>query len=686
MVEVTGRIQVAFTAGEIDPAMVDRTELKYYHSGALRAENVVFAPQGGFRSRPGLRRVAAVPADARALLSFVNSQGASYDIVLSPSVATIQSGASVAGTVSIPHNTGGKIDTLGAVQALDTLLLFHPDHPPHRIRQLPAGFAGDVAPITNIPNYDYGGTYSNGVAAVWDLQFITDTNSISFQIKVNDEETNAIPMGADLDDLASRIQAALLALPSIATGLTCAHVIDAGIDYFRVTFAGADNVARGDTWAVSGKIVNKPDAAVVVYKRTVGVKPGEPLMSSARGWPTTGCFYQQRLILGGFKSLPSAWMASKTGDYYNFDDRVTTSAGPMLVPMDLPGNERIERLVAGRSLMVFTSGGNYWLSDRTIANGTPPNHVKAGAEGIRPGVPVVESAGSAIFVHKQGSVIGRFSYDEVAGNFVPSDLSILAAHLVRAPKSIAIARATTSQDGDQLVVCQSDGSGLIATLQAEQDVTAFARFEVDRGLVAVGVDGENRIMAIKPDASGRSLQKLEAGLLLDDAVTLAPPGGNPASSTVYTGLDHLDGRIVWAVAANRVYGPLTCASGVVSVPAAIATTITFGTWKPPIVETMPLPRDVGPRIVRRKKARIHTVILSVLDTTSIAVQANGGRLWTATAAQLGRADDAAELAAGFTGQITMQGLTGWVDAPTVRITQTRPGRLHVRSVTIAAEL
>lgn len=48
-------IQHRFTAGEIDPKMLGRSDLEQYYSAAEKMENVFVIPQGGFTRRPGLQ-------------------------------------------------------------------------------------------------------------------------------------------------------------------------------------------------------------------------------------------------------------------------------------------------------------------------------------------------------------------------------------------------------------------------------------------------------------------------------------------------------------------------------------------------------------------------------------------------------------------------------------------------------
>jgi hypothetical protein len=105
-----------------------------------------------------------------------------------------------------------------------------------------------------------------------------------------------------------------------------------------------------------------------------------------------------------------------------------------------------------------------------------------------------------------------------------------------------------------------------------------------------------------------------------------------------------------------------------------------------VATTLPLPRERAEGVVVKRKGRIHTLKIDVEDTTSIAIQANGGKLYDIDLTRYGMVSTAPELMQGVTGTLTISGLTGWSDLPQITITQTRPGRLTVRSITTEARL
>jgi hypothetical protein len=111
-----------------------------------------------------------------------------------------------------------------------------------------------------------------------------------------------------------------------------------------------------------------------------------------------------------------------------------------------------------------------------------------------------------------------------------------------------------------------------------------------------------------------------------------------------------------------------------------------GTWAPPLVTTLPPPRDIGPNIVLKRKARLHSAQISVMNTTSIAISVNGGAPQDINLMAYGATADVPELQRGVTGTLKLRGLRGYRDEPKLTITQTRPGRLTVRAVTLEVDL
>jgi hypothetical protein len=675
MVARPGRTQAAFTAGELDPRLHDRTNLKYFSTGLKHAENIVITPQGGLRLSDGLRLVGDLPEDANRIFPFDASNGASFDLVFAGETCQVWT----ASTMSTSFTVAGVSDLLDEMtfaQRFDTMLLFHADLKSKRIRLMPSGWVVDDLPYANLPRYDYGATYTNGVPAVWRLEFVGLEGTSVFTLTVSQQETTSITFSTTAATLVSRINDAIAELPNVAAGFV---VASAGTNKVTITFSGAGN--EGDGWAVSGEIINKADAAIVASKSTVGVAPGEPVMSEDRGWPQCGAFWQQRLLVGGMKSLPNAWLMSRTGDYFEFNDRFTEANGPALVPMDVAGGETIEAIVPSLNLLIFTSQAEYWIAERALSRTEAPNHVQASRHGSNRGLPVTENEGAAIFCHKNRSTIGELRYTDVEGNFIATDISLLAPHLLQNVRDMAVRRTTENISCNLQAIVLQSGEARLVSLLREQEVTAYARRTTHGLFKAVSRNGRNELSFILDRNGNRTLERMESGLLLDEAIDLTL---SPASATV-TGLSRYDGREIWLIGDGDVFGPYTVSGGAVTLPKAVSE-VTAGTWKAPVVDTLPPPRDIGPNTVLKRKARIHTVHIALDDTTSLAISTNGGPLKEVSLFRYGVLADVPELSQGFTGIIKIGGLRGYADEPFVRISQLRPGRLNIRSITVETAL
>ncbi|MBT56185.1 MAG: hypothetical protein CMF72_22640 [Mameliella sp.] len=686
MVARPGRLQSGFTAGELEPLLHERTQLKYFSTGASYMENVEVIPQGGFRYRGGLRDIGGLQATASRLFPFEASDGSSYDLVFSGTYFEAWSATAKLQTVAIGMDTD-MLPEMTVAQQLDTMLVFHRDLQTQRIKHLgPTNWQVDNAPFDYVFNYDYGGpvgggSYSNGVAAVWELEFVGLTNaSTVFVLTVSGQDTVSILYNSAMTTLATNIEASLLDLPNISSGISVVSSSgDASGTKIKINFTGSGN--EGDGWAVSGRVLNKSDAAVLAFKETPGVTAGEPVFSSDRGWPHCGTFYAQRLLLGGFKSLPNAWCFSKLGDFYNFDERFTEANGPALIPMDISGGERIERIFGSRNLLIFTTQAEYWLAERKLSRTEAPNHVQSSTNGTKRGVPITENEGAAIYVQSSGGVLGEFRYTDVEGNFVSTDISLLASHLVEDVIDQAVKKATKSTNGNRNALVLENGDARLVTILREQEVTGFTRMTTAGDFKATSVNGRNELNFIVARADGRRLEKLDDTILLDQATLFE----NDPASTDITGLSRFNGQSVWVVADDNVFGPYTVSGGEITLPVA-ASAGYVGTWSAPRVTTLPPPRDIGPGTVLKRKGRIHSVQISVINTTSIAIASQGGPLRDIDLLRYGAPADQPELQAGYTGTLTIRGLTGFHDEPTITIGQVRPGRMTVRSITIEAAL
>lgn len=171
-------LQSSFTSGELAPTVAARVEVARYYAGAALMKNVLVRPQGGFRRRPGMLHVYSMPLDGEPstfdgstesqesqgwnglrAIPFAFNTTQTYLIVLTEGRALIIRSDGVAlTTIDFCPWYGDEAAEFNWAQSADTLLLFHRNHPPQRIRRgtLETDWTRDVPTLANIPTTDFG--------------------------------------------------------------------------------------------------------------------------------------------------------------------------------------------------------------------------------------------------------------------------------------------------------------------------------------------------------------------------------------------------------------------------------------------------------------------------------------------------------------------------------------------------
>lgn len=639
---------------------------------------------------------AVTPARASAALSkvrlrpFTFALDQSYVAVLTDGIADFfRETQYVAGA-----STGvsqSQLSLLDTQQRFDTMLLFHEDLQPVRILRNgdDSEWVADKAPLSNIPQVDLGGAYTNQVTDEWQIYVrypTADSNyanglGLFVSVNVNGSETPGIASGApDWPGFIASMKNLIEQLPGVGPGITITEDHSAsGVTVVRLQFTGADN--NGAKFSVSAQVVNTGEAAAVVTHSVTGKPGGEPLMSGVIGWPACAMFYQERLIEAGFKAKRGAMLASVTADYFNLDTEIVAPSGAVLVNLDTDGAERIQHLARARHLVVFTSDAEYFVSDRALDRTVTPNVVNTSRNGSAAGVPIVENDGSLIYLSRNGGLIYAMAYNDVSQAYLSDPISLLASHIASDIVDIAIQKASTATDAARLWMVRSDGTMTLGVMLRNQDVVAFVRWQTDGLVRAVCVDGLNRVhIAVERVVAGVSelhLERMELGLIFDGAIeqTFADP------VAIVPNLECHEGAEVWAQADGFVVGPFTVHHGAIELDEPAAH-IMVGRWTPFLARTLPLPSEVAERIVVKKPKRVHTVRLDLVDTTSVAVGANGH---AAKNVDLFRAGDPTDVPlAPVNRTIVVSGLTGFTNEGQVEITQTKPGLAAWRGITIEA--
>lgn len=626
-----------------------------------------------------------------------------YDLIFTH--ANIEVYSASGRVASIPTAIqSGQVPVFKAVQSFDTMILTQQSWAPQQIMRQGNDWEWNIqtALFAGTPNYDFGDVvYVNGVAEQallgfvnFDSQLGTGTppypaGGVSFTITVNGQTTPPMQNASTATWGATQaaMQAAINALPGVGSGAVVAAYGTPALNFvqFTVTFAG---VNAGKTYAISGTALNKSDAAITSSILTQAVAGGEPLMSSARGWPGCCALFQQRLLLGGFLGAPNAILASQAGNIYNLDTTLTLSTGPMLLVLDTLGNETILDLHIGRTLDIFTSRGEYWMQPGVLATTSTPLIVYSTNNGVAPTVAPIENEGATIYTHPNQGALLEYRFDYAQQNYASTNISVTSSDLVQGVSDNAFRPQVQSVDTGDLYLVKADGDAVLLSLLRSEQIQAYSGVITDGAFLAVGVNGRFETgFAVQRQVNGQPVQffeRLTTGQTLDSAQFVAVSAG----AATIAGLSDFVGATVWALVDGYHQGPFVVpASGVIALafPVLANGTATVGRWTPPVVKTLPVPREIAPGVVSRRPCRVHTVRAYVVETTSIAIGANGSQPFDVPLQFFGGAADTPPMSAPYTGWIACEGIPGFSDDGIVEITQTRPGLLKVTALVVEVD-
>ena len=613
------RTKTSFTAGELAPELLGRPDLRAFENGARRLRNVVIQPTGGVTRRPGLRHVAMLPGMAR-LLPFEFNTEQTYLMVLTDGKLSVYAADLKIAELVAPW-TETMLPQIGFTQNADTLLLTHPDMRPQKVQRSNAG---------------------------WTITPWAFTQDAYFRFAAPE----------------------VTLTPSALNGTI---TISASASVFAVEHIGVRLRIGGKRVLVAA--VNSPSTIIASVEQpltsTTATKDwDEAAFSTARGWPITCCFHQDRLVIGGSRDLPNRLWLSRTGDLFNFDPGMGLDDEAIAFSLLSDQVNAIRGVFSGQHLQLFTSGAEWMVTGDPL---TPANiqinrQTRVGSPVDRL-VPPVDVDGSTIFVSRAGQGVYEFAYTQVQQAYQANDLAILARHLIKAPRAMAY-----DQRARLLHLVMEDGALATLTLYRAEQVTAWTRQETSGAFRAIA-EVEGTLWCVVERAGGMALERFEDGLMQDAALT----GSSITPKSTWTGLAHINGREVIVLADGAVRPNALVAGGSVTLSAP-ATQIAIGLGFTHEIE--PLPADlVTPSGSATGPSRLIAVTFRLLETPAMEVDLGQGPQALTFRRFNNDHFDAPPMP--FTGDAKLRGL-GWRRdsmAPLWRITGNAPLPVTLLSVT-----
>jgi hypothetical protein len=476
--------QTNFVTGELDPLLRARVDLQQYNNALAKATNVVIQPQGGLRRRPGLKHIIELPnsgtesaANGVRLINFEFSVDDSYMLCfVATRMFVIKDGVLITNINGTGNNflttsiTAAMLDDLCWVQSADTMVIVHPDLAPVKLVRGGTDASWTISTITfdSIPLYAFALTVSNPAAditpsAVSGNVTITASAGVFSAGNVN-QYINSSPQGrAKIVEFVSTTEVkAVTEYPFFSTAL----------------------IASGN-WELEAGY--------------------ESVWSATKGYPRSVTFHEGRLYFGGSKSRPSTIWGSKVGLFFDFSATELLDDDAVEATLDTSQLNVIVDMLSGRDLQVFTTGGEFFVPQAGTDPITPLTLTfkNVSKNGTKPGTRVETIETGTIFVQRQGKALNEFLFSDTQLTYVTSRISLLSGHLLKGPKRIALRRATSTDEGDLLLVVNAtDGTLAVFSVMRSQQVVAPSEYTTDGTFVDVQTDVNDIYCATKRTFNG----------------------------------------------------------------------------------------------------------------------------------------------------------------------------------------
>ncbi|WP_320169535.1 hypothetical protein [Maridesulfovibrio sp.] len=302
--------------------------------------------------------------------------------------------------------------------------------------------------------------------------------------------------------------------------------------------------------------------------------------NSTNGYPSCVTFFEERLCFAASPQKPQTIWMSKSGAYEDFgvsspvvdDDACTYTLSADQV-------NAIRWMVSSKKLIMGTSGGEWWLSGGSSADMVTPNSVMVRRETTHgsASLPPVVVGGVMIFLQREGRTVRELSYSFESDGYVAPDLTILAEHLTR---TNSILEWAYQQSPDSVIwMVRDDGLMLGLTYLREHEVVGFHKHRTDGKFRSVctipGPTQEELWTVVEREVGGISrcyIERMEnqfSGESSRDAffVDSGLSYDQETADTVFTGLDHLEGKTVSVLADGAVRPDVTVINGAITLAA-----------------------------------------------------------------------------------------------------------------------
>ena len=652
------RIQTNFTAGEFDPLLRARIDLDKYRAAAKELTNVICLPQGAVQRRPGLQYIDTIPAAANPqngvrLQSFEFSTEQQYVFLfvsnrlyiykLGVLVTNINGSGNDYLDLSATGISSSNLSELYFSQSADTMIICQEDMNPVTITRGASHSSWTVSNLTleYIPKYAFTISITPGTsfAAHTDLT----PSGIEDTITLTNKPTNGI-----FSDPESTYVDQYINIQPYGRVRIVKKISDDELQGFvEIPLASTDDISINDWEFESGY---------------------ENVWSASKGWPRSCTFHEGRLFFGGSKSRPATVWGSVVADFFNFNPGQQLPDEAVQATLDTDEVNAINSIVSNRDLLVFTSGGEFFVPQGSLDPIEPTNIIfkvttRTGSKALKP----ISTENATYFIQKQGNQLIEYVFQDTDVNYRSQNFSLFSSHLVDNPVDITHVNPTSTSRPHTIVLVNQDGTIAAYPFIRYQQVISPSLWTTEGLFKTACTDFDEIYVVVKRTINGSDvyhLEKFDFDFTTDAATQFF--GATLPGTTSVTGLNYLEGETIDVVRDDLALQQKTVSSGGITIDVAPTEYVEVGIPYTPIIETLPVETRLPNGNVQGFLKRITEVNLILNSTQSIKVDTEEVSFRNLEDLSLGTGIEF------YTGIKTVQPLNGFTEESTLTITQTKP--------------
>lgn len=510
--------QKSFEVGELSQDHLWRVDIEQRARSLKRARNVRILVSGALEARPGTTRLATLTGDGISVLMVI--QDTAYVLVFTHQRLDVWDMA----TRAVVQTLTGQPWTLAMLTDDETPLVVEPYdnearvfHPTLAERVITRSKAGVWSVALDAPAAGIGGSLRQGYYRFADrgVSITPSGTSGSVTLTASSAYFNASQIGSRIRIQGREVTITAVASATSATGtvvqslfptVTVPVTSGTGFEVGEI-IQGRDTQIEGEVTAVGGSSLTvlmqsftaffydssaTPTGEQIIGRNvTTRVTGGqstatpaavldfdEQAESAYRGYAATGAVHRNRMWKARLPDVPFAILASGVGDFQDF--LVGTNDEDAI--FELLGDARagvVRHVFSAEQLLIGTARGIYYVpeSEQYPIRPTAFSLNRIGPDGVSPCRPVLLNEGVMFVEEGGGSIIGVFPTGDVRRSWKTADVSLLSAHLIASPRSLAYISGGENDPERYVYAVNADGTMPVVYYSESAEIFGWTRWE-----------------------------------------------------------------------------------------------------------------------------------------------------------------------------------------------------------------